>query len=295
MAKVIIGIHGLSNKPKEAQLYEWWLKAINDGLAKVGGTPVSAAQFKLAYWADLMYPAFDPNPEPYTESDTDEVDDDPSKLIDVGREFFSGIIGKFGDLKVQMTDSERIEGIKNAIRKKIVEDLAAYYDDNSTIQFTNNRAGTQTRAALRAVLRELIEQHQADDLLVIGHSMGSIIAYDVLRSLRDTDVKVRRLVTIGSPLGLANVKDKTRTEWDDKDGPFVPEVLTEGWANYGDRKDLVCTDLTLENEYKASGGFGVQDVFVSNGYRHGEHNHHKSYGYLRTDSLAGYLKEFLAT
>ncbi|MEA2078261.1 MAG: thioesterase domain-containing protein [Pseudomonadota bacterium] len=294
MAKVIIGIHGLSNKPQETQLHEWWLKAINDGLAKVGGTPVSAAQFKLAYWADLMYPTFDPNPEPYTEPNTDEVDDDPSKLIDVGREFFSDIIGKFGDVKVQMTDSERIEGIKNAMREKIVEDLAAYYDDNSTIQFTN-RAGTQTRTALRAVLRELIEQHQADDLLVIGHSMGSIIAYDVLRSLRDTAVKVRRLVTIGSPLGLANVKAKTRTEWDDKDGPFVPEVLTEGWANYGDRKDLVCADLTLDKEYKSSGGFSVQDVFISNGYRHRKHNHHKSYGYLRTDPLAGYLKGFLAT
>lgn len=294
MAKMIIGIHGLSNKPKEAQLYEWWLKAINDGLAKVGATPVSAAQFKLAYWADLMYPTFDPDPEPYTEPNTDEVDDDPSKLIDIGRELFSDVIGNFGDLKVQMTDSERIVGIKNAIREKLVEDLAAYYDDNSTIRFTD-RAGTQTRAALRAVLRELIEQHQADDLLVIGHSMGSIIAYDVLRSLRDTDVKVHRLVTIGSPLGLANVKTKTRTEWDDKDGPFVPEVLTEGWANYGDRKDMVCADLTLDNEYKPSGGFGVQDVLVSNGYSHGKNNHHKSYGYLRTDKLAGHLKGFLAT
>jgi hypothetical protein len=94
---------------------------------------------------------------------------------------------------------------------------------------------------------------------------------------------------------LANVKAKTRTEWDDKDGPFVPEVLTEGWANYGDRKDLVCADLTLDKEYKSTGDFGVQDTFISNGYRYRKHNHHKSYGYLRTDPLAGYLKGFLGT
>ncbi|MDX2505615.1 MAG: alpha/beta hydrolase [Gammaproteobacteria bacterium] len=294
MSKVIIGVHGLSNKPEKTQLSDWWLKSINDGLKSIDAQPLPAAQFKMAYWADLMYEKPDSKPEPYTEPDTDEVDDDTSKLIDIGREFFSGIIGRFGDRKQQLTDDERIEGIKNSVRGMVVEDLAAYYDDNSKIRY-GDRIDTQTRSALRSVVRELIEKHQADELLIIGHSMGSIIAYDVLRSLRDTDLKVARLITFGSPLGLSNVKAKTQSEWDGKDKPCVPEVLAEGWANYSDRKDLVCADLTLSEEYKPSAGFGVKDRFVSNGYCHEKHNHHKSYGYLRTVAVAKYLKDFLAT
>ena len=292
MAKVIIGVHGLSNKPAEAQLADWWLRSINDGLGAVGAASLPAARFKLAYWADLMYAAPDTDPEPYTEPATDVVDDEPSRLIDIGRAFFSDIIGRFGDRQQQATDSERIEGIKNAVRGKVVEDLAAYYDDGSKIRFGDS-TGMPTRSALRAVLGELIDQHRTDELLIIGHSMGSIIAYDVLRSLRDSGVKVQHLVTIGSPLGLSNVKLKTRTEWDGKDGPFVPEVLTKGWANFSDRKDMVCADLTLDGEYMPSGGFGVEDQYVSNGYFHEKHNHHKSYGYLRTPGVARYLKAFL--
>lgn len=294
MAKMIIGVHGLSNKPKETQLFDWWLQSINDGLQRLGAPPLPATQFKMVYWAGLKYRDPDTDPEPYTEPTTDRVDDEPNWLIDVGREFFSNIIGRFGDAKEQMTNSERIEGIKNAVRRKVVEDLADYYDDDSTIGF-GSRKGEQTRSALRAELFDLIEEHRNDDLLILGHSMGSIIAYDVLRSLRDSDKKVQRLVTIGSPLGLSNVKMKTQTEWDGKDGPFVPEVLRDGWANFSDRKDLVCADLTLNGEYKPAGRVDVEDRPVSNGYFHGRHNYHKSYGYLRTDPLARYLKDFLTT
>lgn len=297
MAKIIIGIHGLSNKPEEKKLYKWWLQAINDGLSKVDCNALPQAQFKFAYWADLMYETPDPDPEPYTEPSTDEVDDDTSKIIDIGREFFSDIIGMFGDFKEQMSDSDRIEGIRNSVRRKIVEDLAAYYDDNSVIKFSD-RKGVQTRAALRSVLKELIVQHKTDDLMVISHSMGSIIAYDVLRSLRDSDIKVEHFITIGSPLGIFNVKAKTHEEWDEKDGPFVPENLTGTWTNYSDRKDLVCADLTLAKEYKPVNGVEVKDILVSNGYcftadGNKKHNHHKSYGYLRTQAFGKHLKAFL--
>ena len=41
MAKIIIGIHGLSNKPAEPTLTAWWLAAINDGLRGAGGAPIA--------------------------------------------------------------------------------------------------------------------------------------------------------------------------------------------------------------------------------------------------------------
>jgi hypothetical protein len=298
MAKIIIGIHGLSNKPAEATLTDWWLQAINDGLEGVGAAPIEAAQFKMGYWANLRYENPDDSPEPYTAPDTDVIDTDRSKIIAIGREFFADVIGKFGDLKRQLTDNERIEGIRHCVREKVVRDLAHYYDDASCVRFTD-RAGQQTRAAIRSVLRELIEQHAEDEILVIGHSMGSIVAYDVLRSVRDTAIRIPHLITIGSPLGLSAVKQKTRAEWDrDQKQPRVPEVLTGSWQNYGDPKDLVCADLSVADEYLPSDIVQAEDVVVFNGYcypaeRETKHNHHKSYGYLRTPELAARLRAFL--
>ena len=155
MAKFIVGIHGLSNKPPAARLREWWLRAINDGLAAAGGERLPERQFELAYWVDLMYAAPDPDPEPYTDPDTDEVDEDRNKIIAIGREYFSGITGRFGDLKAQITDNDRIEGIKNAVLKKFVTDLGQYYDDEARIQHTE-KAGTQTREAIRSTLRDVV-------------------------------------------------------------------------------------------------------------------------------------------
>jgi hypothetical protein len=298
MAKIIIGIHGLSNKPAEATLKNWWLAAINDGLKGVGGAPIAAAQFKMAYWANLQYENPDHSPEPYTAPDTDVIDSDRSKIIAIGREFFADVIGKFGDLKRQLTDSQRIEGIRNAVREKVVRDLADYYDDESRIRFTG-RAGQQTRAAIRSVLQELIEQHGDDEIMVIGHSMGSVVAYDVLRNLRDTGIRIAHLITIGSPLGLSAVKQKIRAEWDRAEKqPRVPEVLTDSWHNFGDPKDLVCSDLSVADEYLPAVIVNAKDTVVFNGYCYPvgdevKHNHHKSYGYLRTPQMAGCVRLFL--
>lgn len=298
MAKVILGMHGLANKPEQQQLYEWWHKSINDGLEKVGHPAIPENQFHLAYWADLMYPAPDQDPEPYTEPETDVPDPDRNKIIAIARDFLGSVVGGIVDAAKKLTQNEKIEEIKNAVRGKVVDDLAQYYDDESTIKFTDE-AGQQTRETLRRRLRDLIEQHKDNDLMVIGHSMGSIIAYDVLRGLSDSNIRVSHFVTIGSPLGLSTVKTKTRTEWDGKDGPYVPEIVTKSWLNLGDPKDLVSADLTLNGEYLASTNVDVTDVVVNNGYNYeksGEtkHNHHKSYGYLRTEELGKHTKEFLS-
>ena len=54
MAKVIIGIHGLGNKPPKSVLEEWWKLSIEEGFKKMG-KPISPFKFELVYWADVMY------------------------------------------------------------------------------------------------------------------------------------------------------------------------------------------------------------------------------------------------
>ena len=53
MSKIIIGIHGLGNKPSRAILKEWWQKSIAEGLNKYN-YPINQFEFELVYWADIL-------------------------------------------------------------------------------------------------------------------------------------------------------------------------------------------------------------------------------------------------
>ena len=83
--------------------------------------------------------------------------------------------------------------------------------------------------------------------VVIGHSQGSMIAYDVLLDLAKRDANVPLFVTLGSPLGLQEVQDqfkrfrKTRTL-------KVPACVGD-WLNVADRIDPVALDKSLSSEF----------------------------------------------
>ena len=139
-------------------------------------------------------------------------------------------------------------------------------------------------------------------IMLIGHSMGSIISYDVLRDLgqRDNAFDIAHFVTIGSPLGIPYVKDHVydeRGRYDSAVPLRTPSVVSDQWVNYADRKDPVAVDAHLRDDYKANGrGIRVEDDLVINDYvtGDGESRPHKSYGYLRTPELSEHIRRFLA-
>ena len=54
MAKVIIGIHGLGNKPSKKILGNWWREAMLEGLEKLN-KPLDLPEFELVYWSDILH------------------------------------------------------------------------------------------------------------------------------------------------------------------------------------------------------------------------------------------------
>jgi len=54
MKKVIIGVHGLGNKPPKYLLKKWWKDAIKEGFNKKG-LHNQLPEFELVYWADILY------------------------------------------------------------------------------------------------------------------------------------------------------------------------------------------------------------------------------------------------
>jgi subtilisin family serine protease len=151
------------------------------------------------------------------------------------------------------------------ITKTFVRDTAAYFFD------ADQRKEIQAR--LRNILRP-----SAGPYIVIAHSQGSIIAYDVLRELAEDSIEVPLLVTIGSPLGLDEVQDHLRK-------PLVAPHAVAEWCNFADRLDPVAADSSLGDEFPMDPP--IQDVAVVNRdtLRISGFNPHSGSGYLATEAV----------
>ena len=182
---------------------------------------------------------------------------------------------------------------------KVAKDLHFYYEESQQILERDGKMG-KAQTVLRAELREALIPHKGRRIMLIAHSMGTIIAYDVLREIGHsgdhTDFKLPHFVTIGSPLGLPHVKAKILEERDYA-SVRTPSVVTERWVNYADRKDPVAFDVHLWDNYgEIKSKIRVEDDLVLNDYpknAEGDRNHHKSYGYLRTPEVSNHIKHFL--
>ncbi|MEW2415489.1 hypothetical protein AB0953_17465 [Streptomyces sp. NPDC046866] len=128
-----------------------------------------------------------------------------------------------------------------------------------------------TGPAVRDVVRRALDEAGAGagaggPLVVIGHNLGSIAAYELLR---EEQRQVDLLVTIGSPLGVTEVQEVLGRP------PAVPAGVA-AWRNASDPRDLVALDHTLRPEYAPV--HLVSDHLVVNSSA----NHHGALEYLAT-------------
>ncbi|MGW1375965.1 alpha/beta fold hydrolase [Streptomyces sp. NPDC002446] len=118
--------------------------------------------------------------------------------------------------------------------------------------------------AMRQVVAEALDGPDSGPLVVVGHSLGSIVAYEVLM---EQGREVELLVTVGSPLAITEVQDHLARP------PAVPAGVA-AWRNASDLRDLVALDHTLRPKYAPQER--VTDLLVTNDSR----NHHGISEYL---------------
>lgn len=312
MPKIIVAIHGLANKPPKEDLAEFWRKSIAEGLTKNCGLANPKFDMRMVYWADLLYkqPLHDDddfnfdklyNTEPYTPG--------PAKLKAYREGFLDTVRAKgsvFAGASLDFLKSNfGMDSLADWALAKILKDLDFYYDDKRLIgdRSKPKKKKALARTLLQKDLHDTLVPAKGSEIMLIAHSMGTIISYDVLRDLgrEDPGFEVSHFVTIGSPLGLPHVKAKIAEEraYDGAKAKRVrtPSIVTGTWKNYSDRRDPVALDTHLGDDYQAnSRGVAVQDDLILNSYTSpaGGNNYHKSYGYLRTPELSKHIAAFLA-
>src|SRR5262249_15730095 len=136
-------------------------------------------------------------------------------------------------------------------------------------------------------LRAQMEQTLLDRLaagggpfVVVAHSQGTMIAYDVLRRLNRAQFQVPLFVTIGSPLGLAEVKDEMRKWTGARDKLPMPPCV-DRWLNVAERLDPVALDNDLRDDF-AGKIDNESDWFLN---KDSPFHPHSATGYLRTNAV----------
>jgi hypothetical protein len=152
---------------------------------------------------------------------------------------------------------------------------------------------------MRKLLGRILKKYQRKDILLIAHSMGSIIAFDTLTTGATPHIQIDTFVTIGSPLGLPAVMVKILAEQqiDFKKELKIktPDNIKRNWYNFFDPDDRVSLNRKLAKDYmENSRHIRPIDQSVYNDYEYkGKANPHQAYGYLRTPQLTQVITEFL--
>jgi hypothetical protein len=157
-----------------------------------------------------------------------------------------------------------------------------------TEHYFENRDNIACR--IREILKLALRKHAAAGhrLLLVGHSVGSVIAYDALWELHHDEGMeqcVDTLLTIGSPLGMRYVQK--RLVGVEQPHPRRYPGNIRRWVNISARGDLVALDPSLGNDFgdMVTGDYidSIDDRSncIFNHYRDERGlNVHKSYGYL---------------
>jgi len=151
--------------------------------------------------------------------------------------------------------------VKEAIIKKAAMEAYYFLFDKEYVRPKDGekfKVREELRNRLLAKLREASQQ--GEKLVLVAHSMGTMVAYDVLRNCPDCP-PVDTLFTLGSPLGVTEVQEQLVAK--DKDRVDFPPLLGR-WINVYDPLDPVCGVDPRFNDYAPFEGRAVEDVKESN-------------------------------
>lgn len=147
-----------------------------------------------------------------------------------------------------------------------------------------NGIGDHTREMLKVSLRAACESKRP--ILLLAHSMGSVIAYDALWEMahkHDDHVVIDRLLTVGSPLGQNYLQKRILGH--DRDGTKRYPNNIRRWTNLSAVGELTAIDRVLANDFAEMSELdlvdSIEDRDLYNYFRFdGQLNVHAEYGYL---------------
>lgn len=260
----VVCVHGIGQQRLgERELLLEWVPALQDGLARAGRAGILADDaIGMGFYGDLFRPPgqrLDPGDPLLTAKDVEdglEVE----LLMAWWAEAASvdpAVVSPTASATLVRTPGSVQTGLRALSRSKFFAGVALRAMIADLRQVRRYLTEPDLRAAARARVSALIGP---DTEVVVGHSLGSVVAYEVLASCVET-ASVRAFISLGAPLGVANlVFDRLEP------APVLREGRWPGgpglaWTNVADAGDVVA----LVKDLRPSFGPGVDGFVVDNG------------------------------
>ncbi len=316
MAKKIVLIHGRNFKPEKEALKEIWLGALRHGIKRDHDTDILGSYDAVAKSAEFVYFGDVSNAFLRKRGREYDAEDDISNrrrcLEELKRYSRDGFLGKTGranyeDLPGKSSLKEigadlfagpmNLLSLSDNLIKKCAPDMQAYWKQDSSPY------GSKVRWRLTEPLKKSLLN--GDDVLLISHSLGTMIAYDTLwkfsyygehQEVRDKKLSV--WVTLGSPLGNETVKDRLKGA--NAKGNRRYPVNIKRWINVAAEDDYIAHDESVNDDYDYMEDNrmldSITDIRIYNlAVRCDKSNPHSSTGYLIHPNVAAIVAGWLAT
>jgi hypothetical protein len=292
--KQIIFVPGKSPKPEGAPHSKLLWRTLVEGVRRTDSSfadtlQTSFAQFHLVDWNELYY-----------HSHEDIATDIP---------WVDALINKHGPTAQDIRDANswsiwlsRIlltmgDGIPLLI-PLLPEDVQSTANEIKRYFNNTDNVGREVRGLLKQKLRPMLVNQ--DDVLLIGHSLGSVIAYDTLWELSQQEgVKGKvDFLTLGSPLGMHYIKHRLLGMNGQGGEESYPDLIRY-WINMLAEGDLVALNSKLEESFHQMLELGL--VASIEDHSHGIYNLfrsdegldcHRSYGYMVSPAVGSIITDW---
>ncbi|PSL45447.1 hypothetical protein CLV51_104149 [Chitinophaga niastensis] len=276
----IIFIHGRGQQGRDpVELEQEWRVALEVGLKKIDAVLPAGTRIVFPYYGNILH------------EKTKGPEDTLERLIEKGeasdagmyflRDMLQELLQNAGITNAQIQqnypDGLTERGFQNwkwviAMVKTVdkIPGLRDFMLDLATSDVYQYLALPHIREAIDKLVAGHID---SDPCVVVAHSLGTVVAYNVLHEI--PSAKVDGLITLGSPLGIRAVKKFLNKPLK------MPSCICNLWFNALDNKDIVALNPLTKHYFPITPGIINKTNLVNT-----TSNHHSIEGYLSNPEVA---------
>jgi hypothetical protein len=285
-------VHGIAQGGQDpAELEKVWIDTLREGYKNANLPFPNTLSVDFPYYGDALDARVARSKLPLPQQIIPKGGEAPSEY----EEFLRGSLGEMKE-GANITDAEvaaeagPIPAAEKGIQNWRLTQALARVIDKRHPHFTSDTIERFLRdvylyVANRSVEREInaiVESKLTDEpTVVIGHSLGSVVAYKVLVA-QGAKIKLRRYITVGSPLGIKTISSRL--------GVLKYPQADLNWYNAYDEGDIVALNPLQDPWFKT-------DPAITNYNRvnNTTDNQHGIIGYLNDPAVARSVAEALAS
>ncbi len=276
----LVFLHGRSQEDKDPLvLRQRWVAALEQGVEKAGlDLPIDERDIIFPYYGDALRDITSEEPKslatvriPLREHEDFACSVLQECLDDIGitREVIAAETTPTDTFPNRFSTQLSHEWVHRGLSllDRYVPRASARSIEATAADVTEYLHNVEVQGYIENGVAQAFEHCAGEPTVVVGHSMGSIIAYRALSEGGVVDCPVKELITIGSPLGMRVIREAV--------APIEHPPNVGSWLNAYDERDIIALN-PLNDTY-----FPVEPKIKNyGGVENDSDNHHKVRGYL---------------